>query len=204
MTNEKNQIVENPLLITELFSGGLYVIPEKKVGKQETVKIEEVVTEKLESISEETPVENIHNQTISVENAVSEIEVKPAEIKFELVHLVDTLGEEICPENWKVAIENISKAIDYQGSKLSTNQFTIIPLRESQRSSSIKVFLESLNTSKIILWSNESILEDWKNNEITYSINNKEILWLPGFNVVTENDSNKRSAWVKIKNFFKE
>lgn len=195
--NEKIQIVDNPLLLTSLFSEGIFYIPNEEKGKSNEVvnienqQVEEVVLESNDS-------------KIEIENVPNSVEIKKVEIpESTVVNIIIDPEMVHWPEKLTEPLTKMMSAMRIDGKQLALSDFAVYNLTLFPQVTDISKFIADLKTQRVIIWSTSLKTEAFPavNNE--YLLANKQVLWLKSVLDVMTNNESKMEAWIPMKKFFK-
>lgn len=195
--NEKIQIVDNPLLLTSLFSEGIFYIPNEEKGKSNEVvnienqQVEEVVLESNDS-------------KIEIDNVPNSVEIKKVEIpESTVVNIIIDPEMVHWPEKLTEPLTKMMSAMRIDGKQLALSDFAVYNLTLFPQVTDISKFIADLKTQRVIIWSTSLKTEAFPavNNE--YLLANKQVLWLKSVLDVMINNESKMEAWIPMKKFFK-
>lgn len=195
--NEKNQIVDNPLLLTSLFSEGIFYIPNnEKAVVQETVKIESQQVEELNG--QTTDLEN------NIENSPKSAEIKKIEIPESTVINIIIDSELVhWPAKLNEPLTKMMGAVRIDGKPLALSDFAVYNLTVFSEVTDISKFVSELNTKRVIIWSTKLKTDAFSTINTEYLLANKQVLWLKDILDVMTNNETKMEAWILMKKFFK-
>jgi len=194
--NEKKQIVDNPLLLTSLFSGGVFYIPtEKKSLNKEELNTD---NQQVEAIN----IEKV-NVEITKEIVQNVVEIKKIEITESLVIniIIDT---ELAhwPEKLNEPLKKMMGALRIDGKPLTLADFAVYNMSLFPEVTDISKFISELNTQRILIWSTNLKTEVFQTINSEYLLANKQVLWLKDILDVMANNESKMEAWILMKKFF--
>ena len=194
--NEKIQIVDNPLLLTSLFSEGIFYIPtEKKDIAEEVVTLE---NQQVEVLKNET--ENIE---IEKEIAQNLVEIKKIEIpESTVVNIIIDLELAHWPEKLNEPLKKMMGALRIDGKPLTLADFAVYNLTLFPEVTDISKFISELNTQRVLIWSTKLKTEAFQIINAEYILANKQVLWLKDILDVMANNESKMEAWILMKKFF--
>lgn len=179
--SEKNQIVDNPLLLTSLYSQGVFHIPGKKNELVESIK-------------------KIENQEVNEEK---EIENKKIELpESTVIHLIYDKQPSHWPEYLNEPLSKIMSAVKIEGKPIPISDYAVYNLTLMPEVKDITKFITELNTKSIMLWSSNLKILGWEGVNREYLVENKKILWLKDIQTVMSAQSEKIEAWTSMKKFF--
>ena len=195
--NEKIQIVDNPLLLTSLFSEGIFYIPtEKKDIAEEVVTLE---NQQVEVLKNET--ENIE---IEKEIAQNLVEIKKIEIpESTVVNIIIDPELAHWPEKLNEPLKKMMGALRIDGKPLTLADFAVYNLTLFPEVTDISKFISELNTQRVLIWSTKLKTEAFQIINAEYILANKQVLWLKDVLDVMANNESKMEAWIAMKKFFK-
>jgi len=194
--NEKKQIVDNPLLLTSLFSGGVFYIPtEKKSLNKEELNTE---NQQVEAINIEKG-----NVEITKEIVQNVVEIKKIEITESLVIniIIDT---ELAhwPEKLNEPLKKMMGALRIDGKPLTLADFAVYNMSLFPEVTDISKFISELNTKRVLIWSTKLKTVAFQTINAEYLLANKQVLWLKDILDVMANNESKMEAWILMKKFF--
>lgn len=195
--NEKNQIVDNPLLLTSLFSEGIFYIPSDKTVRQEidvVAKNQQVEDDVLPKTGEGI----IENITENVE-IIKKIELPQSVV----INIIIDSEKAHWPAKLSEPLTRMMAAIKIDGVSLNLSDFAVYNLIMFPEVSDISKFILELNTNRVIIWSTQLKIENFPQINAEYTVANKQVLWLKDILDVMANTENKMEAWVSMKKFFK-
>jgi hypothetical protein len=195
--SEKIQIVDNPLLLTSLFSEGIFYIPaEKKSLEKEVVNIENQQVEVLVNESENVEIQNEITQNI--------VEIKKIEIPLStVVNIIIDAELAHWPEKFTEPLTKMMGALRIDGKPLTLADFAVYNLTLFPEVTDISKFISELNTQRILIWSTNLKTEVFQTINSEYLLANKQVLWLKDVLDVMANNESKMEAWILMKKFFK-
>jgi len=195
--SEKIQIVDNPLLLTSLFSEGIFYIPaEKKSLEKEVVNIENQQVEVLVNESENVEIRNEITQNI--------VEIKKIEIPLStVVNIIIDAELAHWPEKFTEPLTKMMGALRIDGKPLTLADFAVYNLTLFPEVTDISKFISELNTQRILIWSTNLKTEVFQTINSEYLLANKQVLWLKDVLDVMANNESKMEAWILMKKFFK-
>lgn len=195
--NEKIQIVDNPLLLTSLFSEGIFYIPTDTEGtEEEVIKIEnqQVEVSQIETVNVEIEQEITQNITEIKKIEIPESTVVNIIIDAELVHWPEKLNE---------PLTKMMGALRIDGKPITLADFAVYNLTMFPDVTDISEFISELNTQKVLIWSTNLKTEAFSVINSEYLLANKKVLWLKDVLDVMSNTESKMQAWIPMKKFFK-
>ncbi len=175
---EKNQIVDNPLLLTSLYSQGVFYIKNSKNEKK-------IVLEKIENQEVNVP----QNQKIELPFA-------------SVIHLIYDKQQTHWPENLNEPLTKIMSAVKINGKPIAISEFAVYNLTLLPEIKDITKFITELNTNMVIIWSTDMQIQGWKGVNFEYQVNEKKVLWLKDIQTVMSAQTEKIEAWTSMKKFF--
>ena len=195
--NEKIQIVDNPLLLTSLFSGGIFYIPTEK-----NREADDVVN------SEYQQVDVLNNATedgeIDEEFAPNIVEIKKIELPVStVVNIIIDAELAHWPEKLNEPLTKMMGAIRIDGKPLALADFAVYNLTLFPEVTDITKFISELNSHKVLIWSTNLKTEAFQTINSEYLLANKQVLWLKDVLDVMSNNESKMEAWISMKKFFK-
>jgi len=195
--SEKIQIVDNPLLLTSLFSEGIFYIPtEKKSLEKELVNIENQQVEVLDNVSEIVEIQKEITQNI--------VEIKKIEIPLStVVNIIIDVELAHWPEKFTEPLTKMMGALRIDGKPLTLADFAVYNLTLFPEVTDISKFISELNTQRILIWSTNLKTEVFQTINSEYLLANKQVLWLKDVLDVMANNESKMEAWILMKKFFK-
>ncbi len=195
--NEKIQIVDNPLLLTSLFSEGVFYIPtENKVIAEEVVKVE----------NQQVEVSQIENVNVEIEQEITQNipEIKKIELpESTVVNIIIDTELVHWPEKLNEPIKKMMGALRIDGKPLTLADFSVYNLTLFPEVKDISKFISDLNTKRVLIWSTNLKTEAFQTINAEYSLANKQVLWLKDVLDVMANNESKMEAWIPMKKFFK-
>jgi len=195
--NEKIQIVDNPLLLTSLFSEGIFYIPnEKKSIDEEVVNIE---NQQVEVLNKET-------ETVEIEKEITQnvVEIKKIEIPVStVVNIIIDAELAHWPEKLNEPLTKMMGALRIDGKPLNLADFAVYNLTLFPEVTDISKFIAELNTTNVLIWSTKLKTEAFQTINSEYLMANKKVLWLKDVLDVMANNESKMEAWILMKKFFK-
>lgn len=195
--NEKIQIVDNPLLLTSLFSGGIFYIPTENKGEAEEV---------VDSENQQVEVLNIEtlNEEIEEKMAQDLVEIKKIELpESTLVNIIIDAELAHWPEKFNGPLTKLMGAIRIDGKPLALADFSVYNLTLFPEVTDISKFISELNTNRVLIWSTNLKTEAFQTINSEYILANKQVLWLKDVLDVMSNNESKMEAWIPMKKFFK-
>lgn len=175
---EKNQIVDNPLLLTSLYSQGIFYIKDLK-------------NEKVEAV------EKIENQEVNVPN------LQKIELPFStVIHLIHDQQPTHWPANLNEPLSKIMSAVKMNGKSIEISEFAVYNLTLLPEIKDITKFIGELNTNMVIIWSTNMQIQGWKGVNFEYQVDSKKVLWLKDIQTVMSAQIEKIEAWTSMKKFF--
>lgn len=195
--NEKIQIVDNPLLLTSLFSGGIFYIPtENKSVSEEVVNSE---NQQVEVFINET-----ENVEIEQEIAQNVVEIKKIELpESTVVNIIIDAELAHWPEKLNEPLTKMMGALRIDGKPLTLADFAVYNLSMFPEVNDISKFISELNTQRVLIWSTKLKTEAFQTINAEYTLANKQVLWLKDVLDVMSNNESKMEAWIPMKKFFK-
>lgn len=195
--SEKIQIVDNPLLLTSLFSGGIFYVPtENKVIEEEVLKLENQQVEVLSNESENVEIEKEITQNI--------VEIKKTELPVsKVVNIIIDAELAHWPEKFNEPLTKMMGALRIDGKPLTLSDFAVYNLTLFPEVTDISKFISELNTQRVLIWSTNRKTEVFQTINSEYIIANKQVLWLKDVLDVMSNNESKMEAWIPMKKFFK-
>ena len=195
--NEKNQIVDNPLLLTSLFSGGVFYIPTEGIAKiDEAIQIENQQVELLTQQDNEVEIEKEITQ--------KSVEIKKIEIPVSTVVNIIIDPEMVhWPEKLTEPLTKMMGAIRLDGKPLNLSDFAVFNLTLYPEVTDISKFISELNSDRVLIWSTNLKTEAFQTINSEYILANKQVLWLKDVLDVMANNESKMEAWIPMKKFFK-
>lgn len=195
--NEKIQIVDNPLLLTSLFSGGIFYIPtENKSVSEEVVNSE---NQQVEVLINET-----ENVEIEQEIAQNVVEIKKIELpESTVVNIIIDAELAHWPEKLNEPLTKMMGALRIDGKPLTLADFAVYNLSMFPEVNDISKFISELNTQRVLIWSTKLKTEAFQTINAEYTLANKQVLWLKDVLDVMSNNESKMEAWIPMKKFFK-
>ena len=195
--SEKIQIVDNPLLLTSLFSGGIFYVPtENKVIEKEVLKLENQQVEVLSNESENVEIEKEITQNI--------VEIKKIELPVStVVNIIIDAELAHWPEKFNEPLTKMMGALRIDGKSLTLSDFAVYNLTLFPEVTDISKFISELNTQRVIIWSTNLKTEVFQTINSEYILANKQVLWLKDVLDVMSNNESKMEAWIPMKKFFK-
>ncbi len=195
--NEKIQIVDNPLLLTSLFSGGIFYIPTEK-----NREADDVVN------SEYQQVDVLNNATedgeIDEEFAPNIVEIKKIELPVStVVNIIIDAELAHWPEKLNEPLTKMMGAIRIDGKPLALADFAVYNLTLFPEVTDITKFISELNSHRVLIWSTNLKTEAFQTINSEYLLANKQVLWLKDVLDVMSNNESKMEAWISMKKFFK-
>ncbi len=175
---EKNQIVDNPLLLTSLYSRGVFYIPQQK--KQD-----------------ESAVENLDIQEVKT--------VEPSKIvlpESTIIHLIYDKEPAHWPTYLNEPLTKIMSAVTINGVPVPISDYAVYNLTLMPEVKDITKFISELNTKLIMIWSTNLKIEGWKGVNSEYLVADKKVLWLKDIQIVMSSKEEKIGAWTSMKKFF--
>jgi len=195
--NEKIQIVDNPLLLTSLFSGGIFYIPTENKGiAEEVVKVE----------NQQVEVSEIETINVEIEQEITQniVEIKKIEIpESTVVNIIIDTELAHWPEKLNEPIKKMMGALRIDGKPLTLADFSVYNLTLFPEVKDISKFISDLNTKRVLIWSTNLKTEAFQTINAEYSLANKQVLWLKDVLDVMANNESKMEAWIPMKKFFK-
>lgn len=195
--SEKIQIVDNPLLLTSLFSGGIFYVPtENKVIEEEVLKLENQQVEVLSNESENLEIEKEITQNI--------VEIKKTELPVStVVNIIIDAELAHWPEKFNEPLTKMMGALRIDGKPLTLSDFAVYNLTLFPEVTDISKFISELNTQRVLIWSTNLKTEVFQTINSEYIMANKQVLWLKDVLDVMSNNESKMEAWIPMKKFFK-
>ena len=195
--SEKIQIVDNPLLLTSLFSGGIFYVPtENKVIEEEVLKLENQQVEVLSNESENVEIEKEITQNI--------VEIKKTELPVStVVNIIIDAELAHWPEKFNEPLTKMMGALRIDGKPLTLSDFAVYNLTLFPEVTDISKFISELNTQRVLIWSTNLKTEVFQTINSEYIMANKHVLWLKDVLDVMSNNESKMEAWIPMKKFFK-
>jgi hypothetical protein len=195
--NEKIQIVDNPLLLTSLFSGGIFYIPtENKSVSEEVVNSENQQVEVL--------INKTENVEIEQEIAQNVVEIKKIELpESTVVNIIIDAELAHWPEKLNEPLTKMMGALRIDGKPLTLADFAVYNLSMFPEVNDISKFISELNTQRVLIWSTKLKTEAFQTINAEYTLANKQVLWLKDVLDVMSNNESKMEAWIPMKKFFK-
>ena len=195
--NEKIQIVDNPLLLTSLFSGGIFYIPTENKGiAEEVVKVE----------NQQVEVSEIETVNVEIEQEIAQniVEIKKIEIpESTVVNIIIDTELAHWPEKLNEPLTKMMGALRIDGKPLTLADFSVYNLTLFPEVKDISKFISDLNTKRVLIWSTNLKTEAFQTINAEYSLANKQVLWLKDVLDVMSNTESKMQAWIPMKKFFK-
>jgi hypothetical protein len=197
--SEKKQIVDNPLLLTSLFSEGVFYIPSnQKPLSIPTPKIENQEVETLE-VKADSVVE-IENKVI--ENPPKEEIKKIILPEATVINLIYDKNPSHWPEYLNEPLTKIMGAIKIDGKPIAISDYAVYNLTLMPEVKDISKFIAELNTKRIMIWSSQLKIEGWEGLNKEYQLADKKVLWLKDIGAVMSTQTDKIEAWTSMKKFF--
>lgn len=197
--SEKKQIVDNPLLLTSLFSEGVFYIPSnQKPLSIPTPKIENQEVETLE-VKADSVVE-IENKVI--ENPPKEEIKKIILPEATVINLIYDKNPSHWPEYLNEPLTKIMCAIKIDGKPIAISDYAVYNLTLMPEVKDISRFIAELNTKRIMIWSSQLKIEGWEGLNKEYQLADKKVLWLKDIGAVMSTQTDKIEAWTSMKKFF--
>lgn len=178
---EKNQIVDNPLLLTSLYSQGIFHIPQQK-------KQEEIPTDKID-IQEVKQVETAEPTKIVLPEST-------------IIHLIYDKEPAHWPTYLNEPLSKIMSAVTINGVHVPISDYAVYNLTLMPEVKDITKFISELNTKLIMIWSTNLKIEGWKGVNSEYLVADKKVLWLKDIQTVMSSKDEKIGAWTSMKKFF--
>lgn len=175
---EKNQIVDNPLLLTSLYSQGIFYIPQQK-------KQEDQIVDKIDIQEVKTP------ETTKI--------VLP---ESTIIHLIYDKEPAHWPTYLNEPLTKIMSAVTINGVPVPISDYAVYNLTLMPEVKDITKFISELNTKLVMIWSTNLIVEGWKGVNSEYLLAEKKILWLKDIQTVMSSKDEKIGAWTSMKKFF--
>jgi len=195
--NEKIQIVDNPLLLTSLFSGGIFYIPTENKGiAEEVVKVE----------NQQVEVSEIETVNVEIEQEITQniVEIKKIEIpESTVVNIIIDTELAHWPEKLNEPLTKMMGALRIDGKPLTLADFAVYNLTLFPEVTDISKFIAELNTTNVLIWSTKLKTEAFQTINSEYLMANKKVLWLKDVLDVMANNESKMEAWILMKKFFK-
>lgn len=197
--SEKKQIVDNPLLLTSLYSEGVFYIPNK-----ETVN-------KMPTSSKENQLVGNDELKVEAQNIPSEnLEVKPEKVEVKKIQLPEAVVINLIydknpthwPEYLNEPLTKIMGAIKIDGQPISISDYAVYNLTMMPEVKDISKFISELNTKRIMIWSSQLEIQGWEGLNREYHLGDKKILWLKDIGIVMSTQTEKIEAWTSMKKFF--
>jgi hypothetical protein len=195
--NEKKQIVDNPLLLTSLFSEGIFYIPNEGIGiVEEVINVENQQVEVAEIASNDSKIE-IENTPISAE--IKKIEIPESTV----INIIIDPDNVHWPEKLTEPLTKMMGAIRLEGKPLTLSDFAVYNLTLFPEVTDISKFISQLKTQRVIIWSTKLKTDAFSSINNEYTLANKQVLWLKDILDVMINNESKMEAWIQMKKFFK-
>jgi hypothetical protein len=195
--NEKIQIVDNPLLLTSLFSGGIFHIPsDEKVLQDEVINSE----------NQQVEVSNNESGNVEIEKEINQnlVEIKKIEIPVStVINIIIDAELAHWPEKLNLPLSKMMGAIRIDGKPLALADFAVYNLSLFPEVKDISKFISDLNTNRVLIWSTNLKTEAFQTINSEYILANKQVLWLKDVLDVMANNESKMEAWILMKKFFK-
>jgi hypothetical protein len=195
--NEKIQIVDNPLLLTSLFSEGIFYIPTDTEGtEEEVIKIE----------NQQVEVPNIEPENMEIELEINQnlVEIKKIELpESTVVNIIIDAELVHWPEKLNEPLTKMMGALRIDGKPITLADFAVYNLTMFPDVTDISEFISELNTQKVLIWSTNLKTEAFSVINSEYLLANKKVLWLKDVLDVMSNTESKMQAWIPMKKFFK-
>ena len=197
--SEKKQIVDNPLLLTSLFSEGVFYIPSQQVSMP-----------KLSSNTENQVVETVEGKSdfvVEINNTVIENppkeEIKKIILPESLViHLIYDKNPSHWPEYLNEPLTKIMGAIKIEGKPITISDYAVYNLTLMPEVKDISKFISELNSKRIMIWSSQLKIDGWEGLNREYQLTDKKVLWLKDIGTVMSTQAEKIEAWNSMKKFF--
>jgi hypothetical protein len=195
--NEKNQIVDNPLLLTSLFSEGIFYIPTEGIAK-----IDEAI--QIENQQVELSTDEVNEVVIEKEITQKSVEIKKIELPESTVINIIIDPEMVhWPEKLTEPLTKMMGAIRLDGKPLILSDFAVYNLTLFPEVTDISKFISELNSNRVLIWSTNLKTEAFQTINSEYILANKQVLWLKDVLDVMSNNESKMEAWIPMKKFFK-
>jgi len=179
--SEKNQIVDNPLLLTSLYSQGIFHI--------HSSQNEPALSSK-----------KIENQEV---NDQQELENKKIILpESTVIHLIYDKHPSHWPEYLNEPLSKIMSAVKIEGKSIPISDYAVYNLTLMPEVKDITKFIAELNTKLIMLWSSNLKIQGWEGVNHEYIVANKKVLWLKDIQIVMSAQTEKIEAWTSMKKFF--
>lgn len=197
--SEKKQIVDNPLLLTSLFSEGVFYIPNQQDSKSKLTSNTEIqVVETVEMKSD--LVDDNDNKVI--ENPPKD-EIKKIKLPESLViNLIYDKNPSHWPEYLNEPLTKIMGAIKIDGKQITISDYAVYNLTLMPEVKDISKFISELNTKRIMIWSSQLKIDGWEGLNREYQLTDKKVLWLKDIGTVMSTQAEKIEAWNSMKKFF--
>jgi hypothetical protein len=190
--SEKKQIVDNPLLLTSLFSGGVFHIPSEQnrfVNSPSTIDNQE----------DETSIENEKKVLGKSEKEELKKIILPEAMVINLIH---DKNPSHWPEYLNEPLKKIMGAIKLDGNSITISDYAVYNLTLMPEVKDISKFIADLNTKHILIWSSQLKIEGWEGLNKEYQLGDKKVLWLKDIGTVMSTQKDKIEAWTAMKFFF--
>jgi hypothetical protein len=195
--NEKIQIVDNPVLLTSLFSGGIFYIPSESKG---------VTDEVLNSENQQVEVLNIEAKNAEIVQKIAQnvVEIKKIEIpESTVVNIIIEAELAHWPEKLNEPLKKMMGALRIDGKSLALADYAVYNLTLFPEVTDISKFISDLNTKRVLIWSTQLKTDAFQTINSEYTLANKQVLWLKDVLDVMANNETKMEAWIQMKKFFK-
>lgn len=190
--SEKKQIVDNPLLLTSLFSEGVFYIPNEQnrfVNSPSKIDNHEVET-------------SIGNEKKAFGKSGKEEIKKLILPEAMVINLIFDENPSHWPEYLNEPLKKIMGAIKLDGNSIAISDYAVYNLSFMPEVKDISKFITDLNTNHIIIWSSQLKIEGWEGFNKEYQLVDKKVLWLKDIGTVMSTQKDKIEAWTSMKFFF--